>query len=421
MKTHLIALPGEKNYSVVTPGRIVFALNASDDELRGVLEDEGKRKPRKKRPKASETAGAGHLTVIPTFDCNLRCIYCYALGGENTKCLALRHAMAALNHTRIQDDARILDLHLVGGGEPLLKFERVKEIVAYASSLYQKVRIHVVTNGTFDNRTFQWLTMQDCTVRVSYDGVVHDIQRPFTNGRPSGTIVRETIRGLIAEGIPVMSQTIVTSLGVGKMRESIEEIASLGVKVIKLEPAIVTRISRGTASLMPRAKEYAHALLDAIDFASSSGLGVKIDTGFFSPPSEEHYCGISTGNRILTPHGLFTACVEVARPGDPFADPVIFGKVMRNSRIKEDRQRLATLGKLHPSNYIGGCGQCNLGLLCLGGCPMSNIWQNGFPVRKSPYTCVIEHEFLPQLLWRIATNDQVAKTVLEREAVMTTC
>ncbi len=421
MKTYLIQLPGIGNYAIVAPDRIVFALDASEAEKEEVIKEEENRKPRKERRNTEEIIESAHLAIIPTFDCNLRCIYCYALGGECAKSLSLSHVIAVLSNMKAMNSVDVLDLHLVGGGEPLLRFARVQEIVAYAKSLYRDVRIHVVTNGTFGGRVFQWLTKQDCTVRVSYDGVIHDIQRPYKDGKPSGRKVRETIKGLVAEGVPVMSQTIITSLGVDKMRESVEEIANLGVKVLKLEPAIVTEVSRGTVNLMPNALQYAHALLEVIDFVARSGLNLKIDTGFFSPPSEGHYCGISTGNRILTPNGFLTACVEVARPTDPFADPVIFGKVKRNSRVEENQQRVKKLQTLHPINYLGGCGKCNLSLLCLGGCPMSNIWQNGFPVRKSKYTCAIEHAFLPELLLKIAVDKRVANVILERDAVMTTC
>jgi hypothetical protein len=44
---------------------------------------------------------------------------------------------------------------------------------------------------------------------------------------------------------------------------------------------------------------------------------------------------------------------------------------------------------------------------------MANIWRNGLPLKKSAYTCSIEHALLPNLLLIMAENPIIMDIVME--------
>ena len=409
----IVSLPGEKNFAVISPGRVVYGLNASNEELLGLVVEEEKalseRTPSSEEYKSTPSTSIG---LIPTFDCNLGCIYCYARGGETKESMNLEIAMTAISEATTEDNKEHLLISLVGGGEPLLHFNLVKQLVSYARTIYKAVDVNVVTNGTFGEETLDWLLENRVSIRVSYDGVMQGVQRPFADGSPSKSIVENNIRQLVVRGGFVIVQSIITRASINTMCETIDLVYSLGVRAIKFEPALATDVSRASRSIEPDPSEYAEALLDAISYVARCKLDLTIDTGYFAEPSTEYYCGMADSNRIVTPHGKVTSCVEVARPTDPYASEVMIGET-KDGRMILDQGKRDFLSTFHYDNQLGGCPDCNLRLICHGGCPMANIWKGGLPIRKSSFTCTVERTFLPRLLLMIAEDPNVAQVVME--------
>ena len=425
-KICVINLPQRKNYAIVSPHRIVYGLNASESELNGLIKEEKEQTVKIDVPKTksdemhSQSASIG---LIPTFDCNLKCIYCYARGGETKKTMSLETAKSAIEAIVNMHDNRCnkLDIYLVGGGEPLLPFELIYNTITFAKSLCKTVDVHVVTNGAFGADVLEWLITNKVDVRVSYDGLMHNIQRQFATQSDfySKEIVRGNINALISKNIPVTVQCIVTNEGLRNLHQTADEIIEMGVKTLKLEPVLATDVSRATKEMEPNPTKYSEALLDVIGYIAELSVDLKIDTGYFAEPSDEDYCGITHNNKTITPDGLVTACVEVAKETDPYASPIIFGKV-EGKRITMNQNRLKLLESLHYSNQAE-CAKCNLRFICQGGCPMANIWRSGFPPKKSSFTCAVAHKLIPSLLLKIAEDPKLADVVFNDNANIKTC
>jgi len=409
----IVKLPGKRNYALISPGRIAYGLNASEPELQGLVAEEETFLLEQKAPiDIQDPLASVSIGLIPTFDCNLGCIYCYARGGETKEIMPLEIGMAAIKDATRSENRELLRIYLVGGGEPLLYFDLVKQLIDYARATYQNVEVNVVTNGTFDNNVLKWLLKYGVNVRVSYDGAMHDVQRPYANGKPSSFTVENNIRRLILGGAFVIVQSIVTRDSLGTMQQTIDRVVPMGVNAIKFEPAIATGVSRASSITEPDPKQYAEALWEAIRYVAEQGYDLTVDTGFFGEPSTDYYCGMPVNNRIVTPLGKVTSCVEVARPGDPYANTVMVGNIS-GGRMVLDKTRKEALRILHYANQLEGCSSCNLRMICHGGCPMANIWRNGLPIRKSMFTCTVEHTLLPKLLLAIAEDPRIAKIVME--------
>jgi uncharacterized protein len=422
----VISLPRKKSYAVISPHRIVYGLEASKKEMSALVEEE--KKVMKNFVSGTNYSGQclenDSVGIIPTFDCNLRCVYCYSKGGEKKKTMSLDVAKVAIgkNANDCSDYHNQLDIYLVGGGEPLLPFKLVCDMVDFARSVYSVVKIHVVTNGTFNEKVLDWLLLNKVDVRVSYDGVMHDVQRPFPKEKAnlsSREVVKKNIKILASKNIPLTVQCIVSRNGLNSLRQTVDEIIEMGVKVLKIEPVLITDISRGKKGMEPDPIEYAEALLNIIKYTSGLNIDFRIDTGYFSEPSDEDYCGIRKGNKIFTPDGLITACVEVAKGTDPYANPIIFGKI-EEKKILIDKNRLRLLESLHYKNQEK-CVKCNLRLICQGGCPMANIWRSGFPPKNSLFTCSLEHKLIPNLLLEMVDNPRIAKVIFNDNIKMKFC
>lgn len=409
-----IILPGNGNYAITLPGQISYVLEATSEEL-----DIARKEILASYIYEEDfcVQNSTSLAVIPTFDCNLRCVYCYSKGGETKKTIQLDYIKQALDYKRKSNpNVDWLDLYLVGGGEPLLDFEIVKSIVSLSKEFFDKVQMHIVSNGTFDDEICNWLIANEVDIRISYDCIAQQYQRKYANGESSVSIVENTIKKLVSAGINPLLQTIITSDSISLMKENVLKAVELGVHIIKMEPALSSAISRAKKSLEPNPVEFAINLLEVVKFIAQNNLPIQIDTGFFTKPAIGSYCGMSLGNFTITPDGIITSCVEVAKNSDPYVNQVSIGTISKNG-LSLNQKNINGLKIFDYRHQLGGCSNCELRMICLGGCPMSNIWKNGFPLRKSNFTCAVEHNLIPNLLLMMAENEAIFNIMMENPII----
>ncbi|MDR1017638.1 MAG: thioether cross-link-forming SCIFF peptide maturase [Lachnospiraceae bacterium] len=140
-------------------------------------------------------------------DCNLACKYCFAEEGEY-------HGRRALMSSEVGKKA--IDFLIANsgnrhnlevdffGGEPLMNFDVVKEIVAYGRSLEDKYNKHfrftITTNGVLLNDEIDdFINKEMDNVVLSLDGrkEINDKMRPFRNGQGSFDYIVPKFQNLI--------------------------------------------------------------------------------------------------------------------------------------------------------------------------------------------------------------------------------
>jgi len=123
-------------------------------------------------------------SLCVTHDCNLNCIYCYQKHAGNIK-MSLDTAKNSIDwiFSNIPTDMNGVEIGFIGG-EPLLEFNLIKEIVAYTCSKPQGVKyiFYATTNGTLltDEMKLWFTAHKDCFVLgLSLDGAkeTHDYNR----------------------------------------------------------------------------------------------------------------------------------------------------------------------------------------------------------------------------------------------------
>ena len=131
------------------------------------------------------------LCLHVAHDCNLRCKYCFADTGDFG---GGRELMSAETGRKAIDFAikgsrkrRNLEIDLFGG-EPLVNFDVVREIVRYARQREKEtgknIKLTLTTNGTLLNdENIQFLNDNHIMLVLSLDGgkEMHDRMRPFPN------------------------------------------------------------------------------------------------------------------------------------------------------------------------------------------------------------------------------------------------
>ncbi len=132
-------------------------------------------------------------------DCNLACRYCFAEEGEyhgRRALMSLEVGKKALDFLIANSGSRRnLEVDFFGG-EPLMNWQVVKDIVAYGreqEKLHNKnFRFTMTTNGVLLNdEIMEFLNQEMANVVLSIDGrrEVHDYMRPFRSGKGSYDLI----------------------------------------------------------------------------------------------------------------------------------------------------------------------------------------------------------------------------------------
>ncbi len=151
------------------------------------------------------------LVMNLTNQCNLACQYCYEFGADKVatpegkpKFMDLETAKASVDFLLAQSAGR-RSIHITFfGGETLMNFPLLKQVVAYASERASAEGRHIdfslTTNATLlTPAIIEFLSENRIGVTVSMDGPkeMHDHLRVFSNGRGSYDIIEPKVRALI--------------------------------------------------------------------------------------------------------------------------------------------------------------------------------------------------------------------------------
>lgn len=255
---HEVDKPSFDVISALERGNALYALPYSRsliDEIMGEI-DELKSEGLFDTPSPDPVVADGASSPIKSMclnvahDCNLRCAYCFAETGEfhgGRMLMPFATAKAALDMLIKRSGGRHhLEVDLFGG-EPLMNWDTVKEIVAYGRELEKKFGKHInftiTTNGVaLDDEKIDFINKEMYNVVISIDGrrKVHDALRVTPNRKGSYDVI-----------VP-KAQKLVSKRGDGEhyirgtytadnldFTEDVKALADLGFSQISVEPVVL--------------------------------------------------------------------------------------------------------------------------------------------------------------------------------------
>ena len=182
-------------------------------------------------------------------DCNLACIYCFAEEGEyhgRRALMSYEVGKKALDFLIANSGSRRnLEVDFFGG-EPLMNWQVVKDLVAYGreqEKIYDKrFRFTVTTNGVLLNDEIQeFINKEMDNVVLSLDGrkEINDAMRPFRSGKGSYDLIvpkfQKLARSRRQEKYYIRGTFTRNNLDFG---EDVLHFAQLGFKQISMEPVV---------------------------------------------------------------------------------------------------------------------------------------------------------------------------------------
>ena len=151
------------------------------------------------------------LVMNLTNQCNLSCQYCYEFGADKVatpegkpKFMDIETAKTSVDFLLAESGDR-RSIHITFfGGETLMNFPLLKQVVAYANQRAAEQSRHIdfslTTNATLlTPAIIEFLSENNIGVTVSMDGPkeMHDHLRVFANGKGSYDIIEPKVRALI--------------------------------------------------------------------------------------------------------------------------------------------------------------------------------------------------------------------------------
>ncbi len=355
--------------------------------------------------------------LFPTFNCGLRCVYCYSSAGINTANMDEDVSKAAVdfviaNALTTKRDECSLEFH--GGGEPTFNWKVFSFTLEYfqarARSLGLKSKVAISTNGMLSEAYANWLADHLSIVQVSIDGTadIQNAQRPTLSGSKSYDTVKRTIEILLSKKVEVVLHSVVTELGMTKIPEIVSSLCENfpGVKTIHLEPAFSCGRGLLTGQKFPSVHAFVGGFIEADGIAKLHGIEL-----FYSGAGpnitryHSSFCGAVTPNFIVSPTGLVTACNEVSDLSHSQAGHFIYGSFNRDSqRFEFDYGRILTLRRSRTKMQTdSNCSECFARFYCAGDCLAKHQHTEGGEVSSLNPRCVLNRELLRHYIFQRLT------------------
>ena len=182
-------------------------------------------------------------------DCNLACRYCFAEEGEyhgRRALMSYEVGKRALDFL-VKNSGNRVNLEVdFFGGEPLMNWQVVKDLVSYGRSLeepyHKKFRFTLTTNGILLNdEIMEFANKEMANIVLSIDGrkKINDLMRPYRGGQGSyDTIVPKFQK--VAESRNQMNYYVRGTFTRNNLdfAKDVAHLADLGFKQISVEPVV---------------------------------------------------------------------------------------------------------------------------------------------------------------------------------------
>lgn len=341
-------------------------------------------------------------------DCNLACKYCFAEEGEyrgDRSMMSYEVGKKAIDFLiKSSGNRRNLEIDFFGG-EPLMNFDVVKQIVEYAKSIektYNKnFRFTITTNGVLlDEEKIDYINKTMHNVVLSIDGrkEVHDNMRPSSNNKGSYDLIFPKFKELVKKRDNKNYYVRGTYTHFNKdFSEDVLHLVNLGFDEISVEPVVA-----------PEKMDYALKQEDIIELKEEYDKLVNKMLKFKDSGKEFNFfhfmidlsggpcvtkrlsgCGSGTEYLAVTPWGDLYPCHQFVG-----IDKYKMGNVnegVTNNEVRDDFKNCHVYTK-------NKCKECWARFYCSGGCNANSynfynniydVYEIGCELQKKRVECAI--------------------------------
>jgi len=366
------------------------------------------------------------ITICPTFRCQLRCVYCFAMGGERTNDLSIDAAKAAIDlalHRYSLQDIQTSRLTWHGGGEPTLSWQMLKKVSLYhreqAIALGIKPQLSIVSNGVWTKKVRNWIIENFDRITISCDGSpdIQDKQRPLSDGSPSSSLVYKTLQELTYHKANFGIRATITENNVNRMPEMVRFFYSLcQPRTLQFERLSICGRCEQSKIQPGSVDDYITYFKEAFKIAKDLKMNLGC-SGVRIFRRTKYYCGVGGHTICVTPEGFLTTCHRVDNIFHPLAKAFIFGK-WDGVQYQWNENQLDKLQKRLSVDNLNHCQDCFCKYTCAGGCVASQFY-NTNSIRRQILDghCQIIRELTKFRLISVAEDRGIFRDIKTRKEV----
>lgn len=348
------------------------------------------------------------LTLMVVQECNMRCTYCYGNGGEynNKGKMKIETARKAVDY--LVETSKENNLHIAFlGGEPLLNFYLIKEIVEYCKNIEKGTKkrffYNITTNGTLLNKEIEEYLIQNKVIcQISIDGSEekHDQNRFFANQKGSYDIVVKKTKAMREQNL-VTARATVTPENID-YQKIFEHLNGLNFKAIPIAVAQNMFDDSEYDKILEEYKKYIYYFKALI-------IGKQYDTARKITDIMTAIEKIEYGTERQSGCGAGKKMYAVDINGDLYPCHRFVGNhQFRMGDIYKGADCSSFLNTIDVKKRKG-CKECWAQNLCLGGCPHENYTNTGNINQASLRNCKMAKMVYEELIKLYVELDDEAK------------
>lgn len=353
--------------------------------------------------------------IIITDVCNMTCSYCYQ--GIDKKINRINSVEAKIitesiyRHIKYKDETIKVNFF---GGEPLLNFSVMNEIVDYLNEYNLDINYSITTNALLiDDNIINFFKENNFLVRISIDGDKDTMELNRKCGIENYfEVIERSIKKLLDNKINIVARMTVTANNIMHLSNNVKYIDSLGIKNICAGIDYGSEFSNDYISIFKKELQKLEELylknfyenrefnLDIVNgkmlkYASKSEDGVKL-------------CGAGSTHYVIGADAKIYPCTFV-KDSEKFC----IGDIYDLSKIKTLDDEIAEKFDLEDSD----CNNCKISYACHGmKCGYMNLLNTGSFNRPSKIMCSTEkllYEFNCRILKELMKNDYMRTDLLK--------
>jgi len=339
------------------------------------------------------------LCLHVSHDCNLRCEYCFASSGDynsGRKLMSRDVALKSVDYLVANSAGRHnIEIDLFGG-EPLMNFDVVKDVVVYGRQIEKITGKHfyftITTNGTlFDKDKIDFINDNMDNVVISIDGrkEIHDTVRHDRAGHGSYDKIMPLAKELIAgrNGKSYFIRGTFTARN-KDFSKDVMHLADMGFKEISVEPVVGSgsNLYFKESDIPDILKEYENLALQYIERLSDERKFrfYHFNINIYDGPclfKRVTACGAGYEYVAVSPGGKLYPCHQFVGQdefviGDVFtgiSNHKMCGEFMKNNIFAKEK-----------------CRNCWAKLFCSGGCHANAYFSNGSITQPNELSCTLQ-------------------------------
>lgn len=339
------------------------------------------------------------LCLHVSHDCNLRCEYCFASEGDynsGRELMSKEVAFKAVDYLVANSGCRkTIEIDFFGG-EPLMNFDVVEEVVKYGRSIEKDTNKHfyftITTNGTLLNKKkIDFINENMDNVVISIDGrrEVHDAVRHDCAGNGSYDriipLAKEQVAGRNGKSYFVRGTFTAKNKD---FSNDVMHLADMGFIEISVEPVVGSGndLYFNDSDIPDILKEYEILSLKYIDRLSTNNkfrfyhFNIDIEDGpcLFKRITS---CGAGYEYLAVSPEGKIYPCHQFVGQNEFVIGDIYNG--ISNAKIGEEFQENTIFKKEK-------CRDCWAKLFCSGGCHANAYFTNGNIYEPNELSCTLQ-------------------------------